>query len=315
MNLRELSYFVALAEHRHYGRAAASCGVSQPTLSTQVHRLEAELGVRLVDRVGRRVEITGVGQRIAESARRMLMLADDIGSMAREEAATQTRELRMGVFPTLGPFLLPRVISRFDQCEPQVHISVSERKTAHLIDELHSGTLDVAVVAAPVPAEDLVSVPVFREDFLLAVRVDDEFAADSGPVDPRTLPTEDLILMSEGHCLRDQVIEVCGSRAVADRGLTAGSLATLRELVSVGAGRTLMPRSAVSAPTPVDPRIVVREFTRPRPHRDIVVCGRAATMERPSVSALVSVLRTLPTDLVEPLGVEGATACSHGISG
>lgn len=189
-----------------------------------------------------------------------------------------------------------------------------EKRTARLLEAVHQGDLDVAVVAAPVEDETLTAIPVFREEFLLVTGVDDELAHEEGPIDPHDVSTDGLILMSEGHCLRDQVLEVCSpSGPMPPNGLSAGSLATIRELVSVGAGRTLMPRSAVSAPKPKDPRIVVREFTRPRPHRDIVVCGRPAAMTRPSVLTLINILRDLPGDIVEPLGVDGATLCSHGL--
>lgn len=312
MNLRDLRYFVALAEEHHFGRAAASCGVSQPTLSTQIHRLEDELGVTLAVRVGRRIDLTPVGERIAQAARDIMVLADDIRTMAREESDRMTLQLRVGVFPTLGPFVLPRVIAQFDQHERDVNIHIVEERTAQLLDAIHDGQLDVAVVAAPVTDDSLVTIPVFREEFLLATAADDELARVDGPIDPHDVPTEGLILMSEGHCLRDQVLDVCG-RPLSGDTLTAGSLDTLRELVSVGAGRTLMPRSAITAPLHADPRLAVREFTHPRPHRDIVACGRAATMSRPAVQSLVTILRQLPTDIVEPLGVAGASLCSHGM--
>ncbi|MGK2309069.1 LysR substrate-binding domain-containing protein [Cutibacterium sp. V947] len=314
MNLRDLGYLVALAEEHHFGRAAASCGVSQPTLSTQIHRLENELGVPLAVRAGRRIEITPVGRRIAQTARDMLVLADDIRTLALEESERTTRQLRVGAFPTLAPFLLPRVIARFDQYEPGVNIHVVEKRTAQLLEALHQGDLDIAVVAAPVEEDTLTAIPVFREEFLLVTGTGDELAHDEGPIDPHDVSTDGLILMSEGHCLRDQVLEVCSpSHPLPPDALSAESLATIRELVSVGAGRTLMPRSAVSALRPKDPRIVVREFTQPRPHRDIVVCGRPGAMTRPSALALVNILRSLPGRIVEPLGVDGATSCSHGL--
>ncbi|RTQ73602.1 LysR family transcriptional regulator, partial [Listeria monocytogenes] len=167
MNLHDLRYFVALAEEHHFGRAAASCGVSQPTLSTQIHRLENELGVVRAVRVGRRIEITPVGERIAQAARDMLVLSDDIRTMAREEADRMTLQLRVGVFPTLGPFVLPQVIARCDQHDPGVNIHIVEKRTAELLEAIRNGQLDVAAVAAPVSDDSLVTIPVFREEFLL----------------------------------------------------------------------------------------------------------------------------------------------------
>ena len=218
MNLRDLRYLVALAEEHHFGRAAGACGVSQPTLSTQIHRLENELGVPLAVRAGRRIEITPVGERIAQTAREMLVLADDIRTLALEESERTTRQLKVGVFPTLGPFLLPRVIARFDQHEPGVNIHVVEKRTARLLEAVHQGDLDVAVVAAPVEDETLTAIPVFREEFLLVTGVDDELAHEEGPIDPHDVSTDGLILMSEGHCLRDQVLEVCSHRMACRQG-------------------------------------------------------------------------------------------------
>lgn len=224
MNLHDLRYFVALAEEHHFGRAAASCGVSQPTLSTQIHRLENELGVVLAVRVGRRIEITPVGERIAQAARDMLVLSDDIRTMAREEADRMTLQLRVGVFPTLGPFVLPQVIARCDQHEPGVNIHIVEKRTAELLEAIRNGQLDVAAVAAPVNDDSLVTIPVFREEFLLVTGADDELAREERPINPHDVPTEGLILMSEGHCLRDQVLEVCSpSHPLPPDTLTAGS--------------------------------------------------------------------------------------------
>ena len=255
-----------------------------------------------------------MGERIAQAARDMLVLSDDIRTMAREEADRMTLQLRVGVFPTLGPFVLPQVIARCDQHDPGVNIHIVEKRTAELLEAIRNGQLDVAAVAAPVNDDSLVTIPVFREEFLLVTGADDELAREERPINPHDVPTEGLILMSEGHCLRDQVLEVCSpSHPLPPATLTAGSLETLRELVSVGAGRTLMPRSAISAPLHADPRIVVREFTHPRPHRDIVVAGRPATMHRPAVQTLTTILRQLPGDVVEPLGVAGASLCSHGM--
>lgn len=313
MNLRQLSYLVALADQRHFGRAAATCGVSQPSLSAQIRRLETELGAPLVSRDGG-VTLTELGSRVVERARQVQHLTDEITAVAHEATGEGLPNLRVGVFPTLGPSLVPHVALRFARAQPHVLLSLGEQRTADLMRELLAGHLDVAVVAGPVEISGVVSQPVFREDFLLAVPLDDPLAGQDGPVDPASLAGTDLILMSEGHCLRDQVLDLCASVHAAEQSsLQADSLSMLRELVAVRAGRTVMPRMGLSAPVPPDPRIVVREFTQPRPHRDIVVCTRPSTTERASVRTLVDILRTIPGHLVEPLGLPRSTPCRHGL--
>jgi len=303
MNLRWVEYLVALADERHFGRAAARCGVSQPTLSAQLRRFEEELGGPLVLR-GPRIELTELGRRVIGPARQMLFLAEDITWAGRDQEWPVTGEVRGGIFPTLAAYLLPHLIAGLEHDAPGVSLSVVEEKSATLLGLLDAGELDIALLASAVPA-GLSSVPVFREEFLLATPADDPLGAEPGPVDPAALRGTDLILMSEGHCLRDQVLQVCAdSGSGVRKDIRPGSVATLSQLVAAGSGRTLMPRMAVSPPMAPDPRIALREFTEPRPHRDVVVCGRAPVLERRAVKALIGVLRDLPGGLVDPLGAE-----------
>ena len=312
MNLRDLDYFVALAKTGHFGRAASLCGVSQPTLSRQVKRLEDDLGGPLVERC-EGLPLTALGREVLPLAQQITALSADLLAVAGEHSQIHSTQLRIGVFPTLGPFLLPHILGRLQDQLPQVRCSVTEQRTAQLLTGLHEGRLDVAVVAAPVGSPGLVCEPAFREDFVLAVGHQDPLAVADDPVDAEELRGSDLILMSEGHCLRDQVLQVCGSPLLAAgdnasvRGsalpsgrLQADSMVMLRELVAAGFGRTLLPRMSVTDPMPVDPRIVLREFIAPAPHRDIVLCARPSVFSRPAVLVLLDVLRSLPSDMVCP---------------
>ena len=301
MNLRSLEYLVALEDERHFGRAATRCGVSQPTLSAQLRRFEGELGGPLVVR-GPRVELTELGHRVIGPARQILSLAEDISWAARDQEGPVTGTVRTGIFPTLAAYLLPHLLAGIDHEAPGVSVSVVEEKSGTLLRLLDDGQIDIALLASEVPA-GLAAVPVFREEFLLATPADDPLGTEPGPMDPKRPRGTDLILMSEGHCLRDQVLEVCaGSGPGAPRDVRAGSVATLSQLVAAGSGRTLMPRMAVSPPMAPDPRIALREFISPRPHRDVVLCARPSVLDRRAVQALIAVLRDLPGGLVEPLG-------------
>lgn len=306
MNLRDLGYLVALADTRHFGRAAASCGVSQPTLSSQIRRLEADLGAPLVRRDGG-VDLTPLGQRVVESARTMLALADDIRDMARAQKGYGGDPVRVGIFPTLAPFLIGHLFSGAKARHPGLRLAVVEEKTAGLLTALSQRRIDVALLASRVPAP-FVGVPVFREEFVLATPAGSALSR-GGPVEPSSLAGVDLLLMSEGHCLRDQTLDLCSTTGASCRvDMSAASIGTLRELVAAGSGPALLPRLAVSAPIPDNPRVVLREFTEPRPHRDVQLVARPAVLERVEVQNVLDVCRHLPTDLVSPCIAQSPSA-------
>jgi DNA-binding transcriptional LysR family regulator len=196
MNLRSLEYLVAVVDERHFGRAAARCQVSQPTLSAQLRRFEAELGGPLIVR-GPRVELTELGHRVIGPARQILSLADDISWAARDQEGPVTGTVRIGIFPTLAAYLLPHLLAGLEREAPGVSLSVVEEMSGTLLRLLDAGEIDVALLASEVP-DGLEAVPVFREEFLLATPADDPLGAEPGPVDPEQLRGTDLILMSEG---------------------------------------------------------------------------------------------------------------------
>lgn len=301
MNLRDLEYLVALDEHRHFGRAAAAAYVSQPTLSTQLKKLEAELGVDLIERGARQVLFTAVGERVVRRARRILAEADEIRSLARRAQSPHTGSVRLGAFPTLAPYLLPHVVPGLRERFPDLEVLLVEDKTADLLDGVRAGTLDAALVALPVADESLAVEPLFREDFVLATPAELPERVE-GPLAVADLGGEDLLLLADGHCLRDQALEVCGlSGAQERRGFQATSLETLRHMVASGVGATLMPRLAVTPPVVENPGVALREFVAPAPHRDIALVWRRTHVHRELLGEVAAALKSLAPDAVAQL--------------
>lgn len=298
MNLRDLEYLVAVADHLHFGRAAEACYVSQPTLSTQIKKLEGELGVELVERTPRQVMLTTAGQRVVERARMLLAEAADIRRIAQQAADPESGTLRMGLFPTLAPYLLPHVVPNLRARFPKLELLLVEEKTEEVVHRLRAGRLDVGVLALPIE-ERFRQEYLFTEDFVLAVPADHPLASSEGPVDTTVLATEHVLLLEEGHCLREQALSVCRlAGADEDTGFRATSLETLRQMVAAGVGVTLLPRLAVHPPVPPSPDIVLLEFHDPAPSRSIALFWRDTSVYGDLMAPLADVLRDLPDDLV-----------------
>ena len=248
MNLRDLRYLVAVADMRHFGRAAEACHVSQPTLSTQLRKLEEALGVTLFERTNKTVTATAVGGRIVERARRVLEEADAIPEIARTGQNPMTGPLRLGIIPTLGPYLLPWILGPIGERFPGLDLTLSERLTDELIAALKAHALDAAILATPQDDSDLAALPLFDEPFWVAFPPSHRFAGFDR-VTEADLLDETLLLLSEGHCLRDQALAVCaeatGPSAHRLGNLQATSLETIRQMVAAGHGCTLLPALAV----------------------------------------------------------------------
>ncbi|WP_168582017.1 LysR substrate-binding domain-containing protein [Gephyromycinifex aptenodytis] len=314
MNLRDLEYLVALADHRHFGRAAAACFVSQPTLSTQLKKLEGELGAELIERGSRGVLLTATGDQVVARARAMLGEADDIRSIATQARDPRSGTLRLGVFPTLAPYLLPHVMPALRSRFPQLELLLVEEKTGELLDQLHSGRVDAAVLALPVTSESLESVPLFREEFLLAVPRTHPLAQQDAPLTLAQLGSTDLLLLAEGHCLRDQALAVCHTAGLRERdGFRATSLETLRHMVASGVGVTLMPELSVSPPVPAYDDITLRRLGPSAPYRDVGLLWRRGSVYRDLMSDLAESLRSVPGGLVTPAG-EPTQGLPHNVA-
>lgn len=288
MNLRDLRYLVAVAEHRHFGRAAEACFVSQPTLSTQLKKLEESLGVTLVERTPRQVMLTPVGERLVEQAKRVLADVDTLVEMAAEARDPFGGEFRLGIIPTVAPYLLPRILPVIRREFPKLEILLTEGQTAVITEALEAGDLDAMILALPLEEEDhFVASKLYTEPFYLAVSRQHP-KADRKSVTLKDLDHEQVLLLEDGHCLRDQALDVCGrAGAVENTHFSATSLETLRQMVAANIGITLMPELARSSRSGV--RYI--PFRGEKPHRDIGIAWRASTSRGVLLTALARALK------------------------
>jgi LysR family transcriptional regulator, hydrogen peroxide-inducible genes activator len=271
VTLRQLRYFDSLARHGHFGRAADACAISQPALSMQIKEMEEALGGLLLERRARQVVLTRFGEELIERARGILRSVDELGDFARASGGRLTGRLRIGLIPTIAPYLLPRIIGNLTRVYPELDIQVRETLTPRLIQELGDGRLDTAILALPVSEPSLTEVALFVENFLLVRPRKDE----GTPVPSSEMLREmRLLLLEEGHCFRDQALSFCKTQPSSPRELLdASSLSTLVQMVSAGIGVTLIPEMAV----PVETRsaaVSVARFKNPQPSRTIGMVWR-----------------------------------------
>jgi len=299
MNLRDLKYLVALADHKHFGRAASACFISQPTLSTQIRKLEEELGVALVERAPRRVMLTPAGRDAAERARRIVADVEEMREAARRSRNPEAGTVRLGIFPTLGPYLLPHVVPRVRERFPALELLLVEEKTEVILRQLREGRLDAGVLALPLHDDQLQIEFLFEEPFLLAVPEAHPLAA-GGPLSMRDLADESLLLLEDGHCLRDQALDVCHMAGANEKsGFRATSLETLRQMVAANVGITLLPVLAVKPPVASSQDVHLLPFRKPAPSRRIALVWRRSSAMSAFLAQLAEVLRELPSGLLE----------------
>jgi LysR family hydrogen peroxide-inducible transcriptional activator len=279
MNLRDLQYLVALADHLHFGRAAAEVFVSQPTLSTQIRKLERELGVALVERNSRNVVMTSAGERIVEHARSILQGEQTIRAIAQRAQDPTAGTIRLAMFPTIAPYLLPHAIGPIRTQFPALELLLAEEKSAAIVHGLRSGAFDAGILALPLASNTFECIELFSEPFLLAVPIAHPLAQVSGAVDANMLGGEALLLLEDGHCLRDQALELCAHiGATEHNGFRATSLETLRHMVGAGVGITLMPWLSVAPPVASNPAIALIPFTAPTPSRRLGLVWRRGSV-------------------------------------
>jgi LysR family transcriptional regulator, hydrogen peroxide-inducible genes activator len=301
VNLRSLEYLVALAEHHHFRKAAEACFVSQPTLSTQIRKLESELGVELVERNPSGVLLTPAGAAIVSRARGIMREAEGIRQIARLHNDPEAASLRLGIFPTLAPYVLPHVMVPLREGFSKLQLMLVEEKSDVLLQQIHDGRLDIALLATPIDDRGLHEELLFDEEFVLAVPSGHPLAGH-GPVPVSALADETILLLDEGHCLRDQALSVCHLAGASESdGFRATSLETLRHMVASGAGVTLLPRLAVSPPVPESPDLAIVELAAPRPSRQIAMYWRASSPFDAFLPRVAEVFRGLPDSLVRPL--------------
>ncbi|MCK0440460.1 hydrogen peroxide-inducible genes activator [Gordonia alkaliphila] len=272
-----LRAFVAVAKKLHFGSAATELGVSQPSLSQALAGLEAGLGVQLVERTTRRVMLTAEGRRLLPSAIAACDGIDNLLAVAAGEADPLRGPMRLGLIPTIAPYLLPRLLHGLPEVHPELDLRVVEDQTARLLDQLREGTLDAAVLALPTNAPGMGEIPMYHEDFVLALPSGHRLAGRKR-LPPAMLEDLPLLLLDEGHCLRDQALEVCQLAGVNPdvRQTRAASLTTAVQCVEGGLGVTLIPRTAVAVET-ASGGLSIAEFTRPRPGRRIGLVYRTSS--------------------------------------
>jgi LysR family hydrogen peroxide-inducible transcriptional activator len=298
MNLRDLRYLITLADLRHFGRAAEACHVSQPTLSTQIRKLEEELGVALVERAPRQVMLTAVGADIVERARRVLAEVEQMREAARRTTDPEAGSVHLGMFPTLGPYLLPHVVPAIRARFPRLELLLTEEKTSALLSMLRAGQLDAAVLALPLHEDWLELEFLFEEPFMLAVPKAHPLASRHD-LQLSELIDQNLLLLEEGHCLRDHALEVCGLAGAGEKeGFRATSLETLRQMVAAGVGMTLLPMLAVNPPVPRSESIQLLSFKNPPPVRRLAMVWRRSSAMTPFLHQLASVMRQIPPELL-----------------
>ncbi|MCM2561319.1 LysR substrate-binding domain-containing protein [Lutimaribacter sp. EGI FJ00015] len=290
LSMKHLRYFAALARHRHFGHAAESCSISQPALSVQMKELEALVGAPLIERKTRAIRLTRLGEALAERAEDILRQVDAIEDLARAAQDMMSGRLRIGVIPTIAPYLLPVLIQDLAVRFPGLDIRPREAVTQTLVEELLDVRLDVAVVALPVSEAGLHEEALFDEDFVLVRPLTD---ADK-PVPPaEQLREMRLLLLEEGHCFRDQALSYCNIGQSTPRDLMEGStLATLVQMVGVGIGVTLIPEMAVATETP-SARVAVARLPAPRPKRRIGMVWRQKSPLAPYLAQMAQALRDL----------------------
>ncbi len=300
MNFRALQYFVKLAEMKHFSRAASACFVSQPTLSTQIAKLEEELGVSLVERAPRQVMLTPIGEDIAHRAKHVLRDIEHMKDAARRSRDPETGTIKLGIFPTLAPYLLPHVIPVIRQRYPELRLQLAEEKTEDILNMLDQGRLDAGLLALPVEEHGMEMAILFEEPFVTAMPSSHPLA-DKQFIRIQDLEGEELLLLEEGHCLREHALAVCALAGAHERlDFHATSMETLRQMVAANAGLTLMPVLSVKPPIPFTDNITLRPFETPAPSRTIALVWRSSSPLGGFLRKLAESLKVNPASLLEP---------------
>jgi LysR family hydrogen peroxide-inducible transcriptional activator len=284
MNIRDLKYFIAVCDLKHFGKAAEKCCVSQPTLSGQIKKLETSLNVTLFERANRRVLLTECGQHIAEAARRILRDVDEIHEISIAFNNPFSGKFRLGAFPTLSTYIFPKIVPKIKSLMPDLHLILMEEKTATLIEKLRSGVIDAALLALPVQEDFLKTHVLFDDAFRLAVPTGHALAQQT-EIEQAMLADYNLLLLEEGHCLRNQALEICELHGIREElDLKATGLETLREMVRAGTGITFIPEIAIRKN---DPGVQYISFKHPAPMRTIGIVWRKTSVKEQVIKKII----------------------------
>jgi LysR family hydrogen peroxide-inducible transcriptional activator len=289
MNIRDLKYLIAIADHNHFGKAAESCFVSQPALSMQIKKLEKILGVQLIERTNKSLYFTDIGKRVTQHARDIIYHTETIRHIAHQAKDPYHGELKLGIIPTIGPYLLPYIIPILTKKLPHLKIFLYEEKTEKLISELKKGNLDAAIFGLPLIENDFHSMPLFEEELTLAVPTHHALSKLTS-ISQTQLANKTLLLLQDGHCLRDQALSLCHSNhASIDHSFQATSLETLRHMVASNAGITLMPKLACKE----YPGIQYLSFSSPKPTRQLGIIWRPSTAKMTLLEYIGNEIKTI----------------------
>jgi LysR family hydrogen peroxide-inducible transcriptional activator len=290
LKLKDLRYLVAVADTRHFGKAAARCFVSQPTLSAQLKKLEEYLGVQLVERHPRRIALTEAGQQVVARARRIIEASDEIVAITELQRDPLGGRLRVALLPTIGPYLLPLVAPRIRKKLPRLELLLYEYQTGTMLEHLQAGDIDVGILALPINAEGLVERKLFDEPFVVAVPEQHELARRR-QLKVADLNGETLLLLEDGHCLRDQALDVCARSQVHEKqDFRATSLETLRQMVASGSGVTLLPELAASGAYGNARGVAIVPFAKPEPTRHIGALWRKTSARGAAIEAVCDLI-------------------------
>lgn len=287
ITIRHLRYFEALAQHGHFGRAADACAISQPALSLQMKELEELLGAPLIERGARQIRLTALGEEFAERVRDILRAVDELGDLARASFGPLVGRLRLGVIPTIAPYLLPKVMQSLMARYPKLDLRPREAITQRLIEDLIAGRLDMAIVALPISEPSLIEAPLFDEEFVLVRPLAD---ADRPVPNPEALREMRLLLLEEGHCFRDQALSYCSTAGLPRDLMEGSSLTTLVQMVGAGIGVTLIPEMALAIETR-SAAISTARLAVPRPSRTIGVIWRKSNPLAAQFNEITKVIR------------------------
>lgn len=270
-SLKQLRYFEAVVQHAHFGRAAAACSISQPAISVQIKELETAVGQQLFQRHAKTIKLTTFGEVFAKKVRPILQAVDDLASLARSSLETLNGAVRLGIIPTVGPYLLPQIVKAVGDAFPDVDLQVRETQTRNLMSEMQVGNLDAALVALPIADTNLTVRPLLEECFVLVTSIKEKPAT---PISAETLRDMRLLLLEEGHCFRDQALSYCGESPSRSSDLMDGSsLATLVQLTASGLGATLIPEMAIALETR-GADVAITTFSKEEPKRTIAMVWR-----------------------------------------
>jgi LysR family hydrogen peroxide-inducible transcriptional activator len=314
LTLRQLRYLDALARHGNFGRAAEECAISQPALSMQIRELEHELGAELVTRRQGVTVLTEAGAEVARRASSILSAASDLVECVRHSGPMLSGTLRLGVIPTLAPYVLPLLLPELHRAYPALRLDLLETQTKTLVSKLEQGTLDVLLLALPLENTEFDTVVLFNDRFLLAVPAEDPLP-ERARVRPSDVSARRLVLLEEGHCLRDQALIYCGERDTAHSELGATSLATVLQMVASGYGVTLLPEVAVDVEVR-DERVKLLRFIEPQPQRQIGLAWRPTSPRKADFLELGQILlRTLKCEQSHRTELQVAAHASNGERG